>query len=634
MTTTISDLVDGISPDIGTDTDNLQEIILDFSLELETRIKAIEEYYEIFADETLDLINKLSGMYQFSGTKLLEKFLHRLCTHGNLSTFLKLEAAKSLIMFEENLEGSDSNDDEEFALIKKESDEKIKKRNTIRLKSSYKALDCVCYDLSDIQTPCRVEAVCLLMNSADHQSYANTYFKEIICDTNIDCDFRYNTILSLENKDILTLDFFIMNACMVFSQMTKNMSYYRILSSQYLLQKCKIQEKDRRVIESILASFAQDNELDYNLRADAADVLLSLGTENMKVLGREIIMLLGRTNGQVKTVFDNAQNVHTSAIEESVLETLEFLAGIPLKRIGDNDITFDYVKGQITKMLKEKVESFTSVCKKRCKHSKCKFCQGCSKSKKKYTISETEHIFCNDTCYEEFNRHDKIIISLNRILMDRALYSKYNNNLVNILLKVWTYLTDHESEDVMKNRLVEELEEMSGTCSSGFSTRLINVMSGFGQFNIRISWEDQIVANLCGRLNALAMKITEEGSVFYTTKSNDVVKLWLDINKGVFKRDVLSKYISEPSKPSIHIMIEEYKNDDTLKVCVDDFSENVISEMTVTSSAHGEKLNYSLFFRTHIMSIRSEMFEEFKDHIQESDFDIWFRNGISKYEGA
>jgi hypothetical protein len=54
----------------------------------------------------------------------------------------------------------------------------------------------------------------------------------------------------------------------------------------------------------------------------------------------------------------------------------------------------------------------------------------------------------------------------------------------------------------MKNRLLEELIEMSGTCSSGFASRLVNVISGFGDFNITISWKDQIIANFSGRLNA------------------------------------------------------------------------------------------------------------------------------------
>jgi hypothetical protein len=632
MTTIISDLDEDISLNIDSTTDNLQEIILDLSLDLEDRIKAIEDYYEVFSDETLEIINKLAGMYQFSGTKLLETFLHRICTHGRLSTLLKLEAAKSLIMFEEDEEGSDSEDDDDLALIKKESNEKVKKRNIKRMKSSYKALDCVCYDLSDLPTPCRVDAVCLLMNSEDHQVYANTYFKEIICDTKIDCDFRYKTILSLENKNVLTSSFFIMNACLVFSQMAKNMSFYRILSSQYLLQKCKLTSKDKDLTESILVSFAQDTELDYNLRADASDVLLSLGTDKTKVIGREIIMLLGRSDGQIKTVFDNAQNVHTHEIEASVLETLEFLAGLPLTKIGDNEITFDYVKGQIIKIVKENVKEnvkdCTKSCKNKCKHLKCKLCDGCVKCKKKY--KENEYTFCKDKCYQEFIRQDKIIIAINRIFMDRALYSKYNNTLVNILLKVWTYLTGHESEDVMKYRLIEELEEMSGTCSSGFYTRLINVMSGFGQFNIRISWEDQIIANISGRFNALAMKITQEDSVFYTTKSSDVVKLWLDRNKDVLKKEVLY----DGKKVNMNKLIEKYKNTETLKVCVEDFAENVINEMAVISSAHSERQNYSLFFRTYVMSIRSEMFEEFKEHIPESDFDIWFRNGISKYEGS
>ena len=43
-----------------------------------------------------------------------------------------------------------------------------------------------------------------------------------------------------------------------------------------------------------------DNELDYNIRADVADVLLNLGDEKTKSLARDVIILLGRRLGNVR----------------------------------------------------------------------------------------------------------------------------------------------------------------------------------------------------------------------------------------------------------------------------------------------------------------------------------------------
>ena len=95
--------------------------------------------------------------------------------------------------------------------------------------------------------------------------------------------------------------------------------------------------------EKQILEFAEDTSLDYNLRADSADILLKFGSDEMKEKGRAIIMQLGRSDSSSqRTVFDNAQNVHIDDIEESVLETISFLSTIEIQ-----DITFDYVKQEI-----------------------------------------------------------------------------------------------------------------------------------------------------------------------------------------------------------------------------------------------------------------------------------------------
>ena len=100
---------------------------------------------------------------------------------------------------------------------------------------------------------------------------------------------------------------------------------YRILSAQYLLKHIQLEEDENVKIQETILSLSQDNELDYDLRADAADLLLNLGTDKYKTLGREIIQMLGRIEGNVKTIYDNKQNVHTEEIEKSILNIIETL---------------------------------------------------------------------------------------------------------------------------------------------------------------------------------------------------------------------------------------------------------------------------------------------------------------------
>jgi hypothetical protein len=642
-----------------TDTENIMnddclvQTILDFSIDIETRISAIERYYILKGNDTIELLSRITGMYQFSGTKSLEYFLLKLCTHSDISSFLKLEAIKALLCFEEE-EEDEEEDDENLKDIIIESNKNVKERNEKRKKSAYKALDCTCYlfdEDEELPTPCKIEAVCMLMEREEYKSQSIICFYDIINNKKLECDYRYKTILSLEKRDnyqkwnIPDRDYFLRNSCLKFLFCDENRTMYRILASQYLLQKLDLDKITSRKVQNKLLSFATDEELDYNLRADAADTLLNLAEEHIKTKAREIIMILGRSLGDVRTVFDNAQNVHTEEIEESVADALEFLTTLPLLEISSSPITFEYINTQIKDILEEKRKMI--LCEScECETDDCVICSYCEKCiginpDSKYRVSSfiptldineiDEHI-CGDECFTAYDTLEKIKISLNRINIDRVLYSKYNQTLVNILLKVWSYLSGHEFEDVMRERMLEELFDMSGTCSSGFASRLINVMSGFGQFNIRISWEQQVVANFTGRLNARARAITNPDSIYYE-KYKDIVELYMRKYNKIVNRQNANDL---ENGDTLDKVIKEYLTDDKeekIKLAIEEFSEEVLNEMTIPSSHYHQRSNFIKFFRDNMLSIREELYEEFKDFMSDSDFDLASRKAISSYEG-
>lgn len=502
------------------DPDSLPSTIMDLSVPLETRIEALEMYHDKFgSEETTELITKLGMMYTLSGTTLIKEFLYEIAVKSKINIMLRLMAAKSLCSHNKNEE------------------------------LGFSAINIICQDLTNIPTPCKIESVFILIK-CDLDKYhtpAKDYFCKIINDDKLECDFRYKTILSLEN--ITSNIYFIRESCLQFLNTSTNMTSYRILAAQCLLQKCNIDNLEiRNHIEDTLISFSQDNDLDYNLRADAADVILQLGNEGNKLIARDIILLLGRSNGISRTIFDNAQNVHIDDIEESVLDIIEFLSSIPMMTIATIPITWEYLKKQIENLTELYYPLITP--KKPTK-------------KEKYEIKLTQDII------------EKINISMNRIYMDRALYSKYNCSILHILMKVWTYMNDNEHKEEMNKRLIQELIDMSGTCSTGFMSRIVNTISGFGTFNLKMSWRDQIIANFTGRLNARA-------------------------------RDL----------------------DDL------DFQEKVLNEMTVNCNDYHSRKNFLKFFREEMLNIREEMYEEFKQHIDDCSFDLYFRQAISSYEGV
>ena len=601
------------------DKDNLSKHILELSLPEDIRIRALELYFQENKNDTIELISRITGLYQFSGTKILQNFLKYICLNEiELSAFLKLECAKSLLSFYEFEEDILKDDDEEMIEIKTDSNNQIKARNSQRKELGYKALNNVCKYIfeEDFPTPCKIDAICMLMEIEDYKENCNKYFKLVINDNNIDCDYRYKAILSLEKRTILNSKYYMKEACFDFLKNPENRTMYRILSAQYLLQHCEIEDEIQKLlIQSFLLTFSEDDELDYNLRADAADTLLTLGNNEYKTKAQNIIAILGRMGKNVVSLFDNAQNVHTKEIEESVKDVLQFLISVPTMVVDENNIDFSYVSNQINNILKDEIPSTEN--EEQTGEFKCDNCS---------LILDKEG-FCGEVCKIMNEKHNKIKLSLNRIEMDRTLYSSFNSNLSLITVKLWSYIQQHEFKDTMVTRLIEELEDMSGTCSSGFLSRLINTISGFGDFALRISFTDQIISNFVGRLNYYARKVTDEDSPFRTDLLYDVIELY------VYKKEIQLKY---PDAVSMKKLIDEYlsvNRYEKINNILEDFEEEVINEMMLETTKFNDRRHFLMFFRQYMLRIREELYEEFKEYVSDTDFDLTIRKAISSYEG-
>jgi len=498
MTTKLDEL-EGTEVDTPLDENNLRSEILDTSRPQEVKMKALSMYYETQGREnTIEVINTLGMMYELSGTRSLRQYLYDISC-SSLDPLLKSFSAKAL--------WSHDNEDE----------------------LAYKAISLVYPLLENASTPYRIDLVKILMRNEKYKQESRNYFCEIINNNKIDCAFRYRSILSLEKglgqemetgvKNKFETEYFVKEACLAFAKNKENLPQYRILACQNLL---KMREGGGE-IENILFSLSEDKSLEYNLRADATDVILQYGSEKGKEKARKIIMLLGTEGKRNTTVYNNAQNVHVEEIETSVQEGIEFLQNFEVKEMK----SFEYIRGKITEIGADRSEN-------------CK---------------------------------EKIEVSLNRIELDRALYSKYNLSLIHIIVKLWAYISGHSSEQELKKRLIEELVEMSGTCSSGFASRLVNVMSGFGDFSIRISWRDQMTGNLTARLNSRIQEM-----------------------------------------------------DDTR------LQEKILEQMTLETSDYERRKHFLKFLRANISEIRGELYEEYKAHISDSDFDLYFRSALSVYE--
>jgi len=449
-----------------------------------TLIQADREF-----SDSLDLISRLIAIHEIADTSLMRRFMRRIVLETTLHILLKAELTKALCHFESG--PSRETGKELLELI-------LPTCNT---------------DL--IPLPNRVELCVLLMElSEDVNPVAKREFESIVTNDKLSSEYRYKTALSIEKRLGYVID------CMrAFISTETNEVRYRILAGQFLYTHADTYGSE------YLLSIARSPSYEVNIRADSADVLLQFGDASFKERAKEIIKELGRIDGPVMTLFNNAQNVHTVEIEESVnviLEKLHESITVP------SSITLESIEREYAKECQERTNS-------------------------------------------------DIELAINRIRIDRAIYGKFSLTLHRILLLVWTYIQSkpEETRIILTKRLGEELTEMAGTCSSGYSSRIVNTLSGFDDFTIRISWRDQIIGNLNGRLNALI------------------------------------------------------RNMDNL-----DLQEKILEEMTISTSKYEARAHFLDFFRDNVLSIRDEMHAEFREYMDDTTFDLYFRQSISNYESG
>ena len=213
-----------------------------------------------------------------------------------------------------------------------------------------------------------------------------------------------------------------------------------------------------------LLNVATDKDLDDRTRADAADVLINHSIEPYCKTARNVIFEIGE-DGQAeleKNVFSNKENVHLL-----------------------NDTFVKYIEKQHT----NNVGSLSNI---------------------NFICEEIESMADNEYDDEDIF---KIRKSIDRIMLETTLHTERRISTSEIFRLIWAIIHDHAQKEQLLIRLMEELIDMSNTCSSGHAKRLVNVMVGFtDDLEGSIDIKDQLVANIKARLMATIKHLPEEQS--------------------------------------------------------------------------------------------------------------------------
>jgi hypothetical protein len=419
-----------------------RDLIFDSSLSATLRSQILVRLFAVHVDEGLELLTKIRDAYIFLDDK------------GKESTIKILEetgCTKVIPIFQRMVNAT-------FLY------------NRICLKESVSVFSSVAID-PECEFVFRVDSCKYMFGTGvqEYQEQASKFLISIISSHEKPSIDRYRVIVSFLSKSgIVTYintgkigapydEEFAYKLQIVFFRDIKNGIRERILSGQYLLQIECIDPKEKCEVGDMLLNISRDTSYEENVRADAADVVLRLGDTTQRNIARDIITELGYSSVKTfKTIYSNSQNMHDENISASIAKYIEKLmdAFIPVPWSGVKDEISAYVAAS-----------------------------GATKGNK-YSIYQ----------------------ALNRIELDTAWYTTKKVTLAEILVAVWQKMAavrDEGGDDfqILGDRLMEELQEMSDTCSSGHAGRLVNIFSGVDDV-IKISFKSQVLGNIAGRLMA------------------------------------------------------------------------------------------------------------------------------------
>ncbi|MDC3333003.1 hypothetical protein OAV62_02065 [bacterium] len=353
-----------------------------------------------------------------------------------------------------------------------------------------------------------------------HDPAHTRLFDNFLDDCSIDEKLRYAYVV--KSKISVDFPFFVAHMWKLIQSKSFTHRFKIICCSNFVtMDEIVLSPEERETIMNLLCEWMDDTTLDMNIRADAADIVLNFG-EDLTERAKKTLMDMGSKGlGVLSTIYDNKQNAHFTNTEANVSRIMKQLNALD-------------VEPSTTPFTEIQENLFNSY----------------------FDVSRTD------------DDKEKFEFSLFRIIHQVGkIVGGYS--LQDIFLLVYGYIEANRYQKFIEKRLVEELIDMSETCTTGYYSRLLNALSGYGGFQFEIDWETQIQANLVGRLRAC--------------------------------------------------ILDDEKIDD------------VLEELTVESFVDRPELRR--IYQVNISRIMEDMRTEFVEYIDANEFDLYLRKALLNFEG-
>lgn len=288
---------------------------------------------------------------------------------------------------------------------------------------------------------------------------------------------------------------------------------HQILSIRYLLmyrEECpRICPKKRDILQYAETIF--NNNIENRNVNEIADIVNEYGNDNT---------LLNRLRQHeqpkviTKTVYNDSQNVHNSTINQSVIKITKNLFSKYRKKFENKeDIFMDNIKNILIQTFPEDLEI--------------------------------------------------ILESIDYLKKNFATFG-IDITLQQVFISIWLWISEDKYREELQIRLVEELKDMKGQCTTGHLSRLINVIQGFTEDEkllIKISSNDQINSVVRQYLNKCLIDCKDEKVIDGMIEHNKDFVVFVKLKI----KEKLSEWIKDYGK-EILIIIPDIVNDFVGKV--------------------------------------------------------------------
>jgi hypothetical protein len=363
----------------------------------------------------------------------------------------------------------------------------------------------------------------------DAHTYQPLFVQHVLQDDTVPDTLRFS--LLSQSQHAVHAEFF-QKGLLAFLQCTVNDLRFHLLACESLLALHTHDDDDDRVtmtdeeytdvVQLLKDVVTNTTDIEMKYRGDAADMLARYVPGDIRIFALDALTCMGAEGlGVLSTMYDNKQNAHAESMDESLGDMVRFL------ETHATDHKCDLAAFSLADM--------------------------------------TARIRVHAKTLEEVALLDFAIYRMEH----QVGYCTMGYTLKDVCGLVYAFIEGSEYREALEMRMCEELMDMSQTCTTGYYKRLLNVLSGFSGLQLRISWSEQIQANLVAQLNTCI-------------------------------RD----------SPYVDVLLEE------LTV------ENLCERPTMMA-----------LMREHIPRIRASMATEFLEHIPLDVFDFEFRKALLAFEG-